>query len=157
MDEYVSSESLKDTFPCLDIVMVGGRTQEEHDANVDALLNSMKRYGWTLSEAKTIKAVPEINILGYCISNENTKPYPERLRPLLNTPAPQNAKSLKRALGMFAYYAKRVMNFSGKIPNLNSTKKFPLTSKALEELGLLKEEIAKASLRSIHENLPFVV
>ena len=58
---------------------------------------------------------------------------------------------------MFEYHAKWVMNFSDKIANLNSTKMFPLTSKALEECELLKEEIAKASLRSIHENLPFVV
>ena len=157
IDELVSSESLKDTFPYLDNMTVGGRTREEHDANVDALLNSLKRYGWTLNEAKTIKAVPEINILGYCVGNENIKPDPKRLRLLLNMPAPQDAKSLKRALGMFAYYAKWVMNFSDKIANLNSTKKFPLTSKALEKFELLKEEIAKASLRSIDENLPFVV
>ena len=151
----MSSESLKDAI--LDIVTVGGRTREEHDENVDALLKSLKRYGWTSNEAKIIEPMPEINILGYCEGNENIKPDPERLRPLLNMPTPQDVTSLKRLLGMFAYYAIWVMNFSDKIANLNSTKKFPLTSKALEELGLLKEEIAKASLQSIDENLPFVV
>ena len=76
MDELVSSESLKDTFPYLDNVTVGARTREEHDANIDALLNSLKRYGWTLNEAKTIKAVREINILGYCVGNKKYQTRP---------------------------------------------------------------------------------
>ena len=82
-------------------------------------LNSLKRCGWTLNEAKTIKAVPEINILECCVGNENIKPDLEQLHPLLNMPAPQDAKSLKQALGMLAYYIKWVMNFSDEIANLN--------------------------------------
>ena len=157
IDELVATEFLKDTFPYLDNVTVGGRTREEHDTNVTAFLNSLKKHGLTLNESKTIAAVPKINILGYCVGNGNIKPDPERLRPLLNLPAPHDVKSLKRALGLFSYYAKWVVNFSDKIFHLKSTKSFPLLPKALEEFNLLKKEIANASLSAIDENLPFVV
>jgi len=38
----VDSESLADTYPYLDNVMIGGRTQAEHDMNVQCLLEVLK-------------------------------------------------------------------------------------------------------------------
>ena len=43
MDAIVESESLADTYPYLDNVMAGGRTQAEHDANVQRLLDALAR------------------------------------------------------------------------------------------------------------------
>ena len=67
-----------------------------------------------------------INLLGYRISFGSLQPDPERLRPLLDLPAPHDKKSLQRIVGMFAYYAKWVSHFSDKIKPWNSVTKFPL-------------------------------
>ena len=112
MDALVEEDGLKGTFPYLDNVTVGGNCQEEHDENVSQFLQSIRKRGLRLNQNKTISSVSCINILGYSVGNGIIKPDPERLKPLLELPAPHNAKSLKRALGMFAYYAKWIVNFS---------------------------------------------
>ena len=157
MDELVTNSGLKDTFPYLDNVTVAGRNRKEHDTNVKALFDAFRKHGVTLNESKTVESVTEINILGYCVGNGQIKPDPDRLRPLLDLPPPKDAKALKRALGLFSYYAKWVMNFSDKILHLKTAKKFPLHANALKEFNVLKKEIAKASLQAIDENRPFVV
>ena len=86
----------------LDNVTVGGSTQAEHDANVQAFYDMIEKYGLTLNHEKSIVSVKEINMLGYLISHLTLKPDPERMRPLLNLPVPTDPKSLTRALGLFA-------------------------------------------------------
>jgi len=59
MDATVNSESLANTYPYLDNVTVGGRTQVEHDANVQRLLDALARRNMTLNESKTISSAPK--------------------------------------------------------------------------------------------------
>ena len=85
------------------------------------------------------------------------KPDPERLRPLKELPPPVDSKSLKRVLGLFAYYAKWIYQFSDKIRRLKQISTFPLGKTELTDFENLKQEIAKASLKSVDETMPFVV
>ena len=81
----------------------------------------------TFNDAKSVVAVTEIDILGYLISEGSISPDPERLRPLIELPIPKSSKELKRCLGMFAYYARWIRNFSEKIKPLTAGKMhFPL-------------------------------
>jgi len=72
----------------------------------------------TFNEAKSVVAVPQIDILGYWVSHGLVKLNPERLRPFMELPVPQNHRELKRCLGMFAYYARWIKNYSGKVKPL---------------------------------------
>ncbi|XP_064081956.1 uncharacterized protein LOC135198315 [Macrobrachium nipponense] len=109
----------------------------------------------TLNATKTIKSVHTINNLGYCVGNGVIKPDMERLRPLQEIPPPISQGSLKRAMGMFAYYAKWIQNFSAKIQPLARVKKFPLNEEALHVFELIKQELEGATLHSVDENVPF--
>ena len=157
MDDLVEKYSLCDTFPYLDNVTIGGRTKEEHDKNVEQFLKALQELNLELNKTKSIFSVDEINILGYRIGNGNIKPDPDRLRPLIELPIPHNAKSFKRALGLFSYYARWIANFSKKIESLNKAKRFPLSEEAVDDFQAIKNEIASASLSSIDEHLPFIV
>ena len=106
MDEIVEINKVKDTFSFLDNVTVGGMNQEEHDANVSAFFDVLKRRYLDLNDSKTISSVSDISILGYRVGNGTIRSDPERLLPLLDLPPPNNTKSLKRMLGLFAYYVK---------------------------------------------------
>ena len=64
---------------------------------------------------------------------------------------------MKRVLGLFAYYAKWIKEFSEKIKRLRETKSFPLNDSQINDFQNLKKEIARAALRSIDKNMPFVV
>ena len=67
IDQIVDEDGLKDTYPYLDNVTVGGRDQHEHDENVKRFLDAICKRNLTLNEEKTVASVSEINILGYCV------------------------------------------------------------------------------------------
>ena len=52
------------------------------------------------------------------MGNGMVRPDPERLRPLQELPPPTNVRSQRRVLGLFAYYAKWISNFSEKIQSI---------------------------------------
>ena len=97
--KFINEENLKDTFAYLDNVTVAGRTQLEHDINVKAFSEAIIRRKFTLNDNKTVKSVPNVNILGYIVGNMCIKPDPERMRPLIDFPPPSNLKALRRVLG----------------------------------------------------------
>ena len=76
---------------------------------------------------------------------------------MLGLPLPNNAKSLKRMLGLFAYNAKWGTNYSDKIVRLKSVTSFPLSLEAVKDFKSLKQDIANASLQALDENASFVV
>ena len=157
MDKLITDEGLKDTFPYLDDVTVAGRTKDEHDANVKAFMDVVTRKGITLNDSKSVTSTTSIKVLGYLIEDGTIKPDPERLQPLQEFPPPQNVPSLRRALGMFAYYAKWIPEFSNKIRPLINVKSFPLDKEALSAFNSVKKELETATLHPIDESLPFVV
>ena len=85
---------------------VAGRDQEEHDRNVTAFLEAIRRRKFTLNEDKTIATKSNIQLLRYVAGNGIVKPDPERLCALKEFPPPTCFKLLRRALGMFACFAK---------------------------------------------------
>ena len=106
---------------------------------------------------KSVTSVQSINIFGYHISGGIIKPDPEKLHPLKEQLPPKNSKSAKRALVMFAYYAKWIHNFSDKIRPLGENTKFPLETKVLKMFKQIKQELKVAILKPIDESLPFEV
>ena len=88
IDNVITQEDLKDTFPYLDNVTVAGVNEADHDRNVAAFLEMTKRRNITLNASKSAHPIPVIDILGYRISHNSIQPDPERLRPLQDISAP---------------------------------------------------------------------
>ena len=126
VDNVITQEGFKDTFPYLDNVTVAGVDQADHDKTIAAFLGMTKRRNITLNASKTVHSVVVINMLGYRISHNSIQPDPERLRLLQEYLYPSHAPSLRRAIGMFAYYARWIPQFSDKIRPLTDTLSFPL-------------------------------
>jgi hypothetical protein len=82
IDECIDHQKLDATYAYLDNVTVCGRTQEEHDRNVQKFYEFVDQYNLTLNHDKSVIAVQEINMLGYLISYGKLKPDPERIEPL---------------------------------------------------------------------------
>ena len=90
-------------------------------------------------------------MLCYKICDGTLQLDPERLRPLLQMPPSSDSKSLKRCLGMFAYYAKWISNYSFK----NSSTQFPMPPMVVTSFEGLKKDIAESSVKVIDDELPF--
>ena len=157
MDEFIEKHNLQDTLAYVDNVIIGGNTQAEHDLNLQQFQDAAKVDNWTYNNEKCQFSVQSIDQLGYRISKGIIKPDPERMRVLIELPVPHNCKSLERVVGMFAYYAKWIKQFSDKIKPLKSAQTFPLSSDAVSAFDMLKNDLATAGLTAIDENVPFVV
>ena len=157
MDKMIEEEGLNDTFPYLDNITVAGKDQEEHNSNVQRFLEAVRLRNLSLNQSKTVESVKSINILGYCGGDGIIKSDTERLHPLQEFPPPTNRYSLCRVVGLFAYYAKWVPQFSDWIRPLMNVASFLLDTAATAAYNLLKKELEKAALQSIDESCLFVV
>ena len=101
--------------------------------------------------------VKKITVLGYEIENGRISPDKNRLQPLLKLAEPKTLKELKQVRGLFAYYAKWIVNFSTKIRPLIDAEIFPLSHCAKRAFQTLKKDLADVTLMSIDEDRSFVL
>ena len=146
IDGIIEKEGLQGTFAYLDNIIAAGKTQDEHDKNVENFLRVVEKYGLTLNESKTIKSVTSIQTMGYLVSENTIKPDPERMAPLLNLPIPNDSGSLKRALGLFSYYSRWVDRFSDRIHSLVGSPVFPLSQECIDAFEDIKKTIADSCI-----------
>ena len=76
IDNVITQEGLKDTFPCLDNVTIAGVDKADHDRNVAAFLEMSKRRNITLNASKAVHSAPVIDIIRYRISHNSIQPDP---------------------------------------------------------------------------------
>jgi transposase InsO family protein len=157
MRDLIAENDIPGTFSYLDDILICGRSQEEHDLNLSKFKQLVSRNNLTLNESKCQYSQTVINYLGYTISNGSLQPDSDRLDPLRNLPAPTDAASLRRALGLFAYYSHWIQNFSDKIAPLLQENSFPMSDKSLRIFSDIKEDICSASLAAFDECLPVEV
>ena len=158
IDGIISQSGLQRTYINLDKITIGGISKADHDQNLKRFLDAASRLNLTFNEAKSVVAVPQIDIFGYRVSHGLVKPDPKRLRPLMELPVPQNHRELKRCLGMFADYARWIKNYSGKVKPLTiKSVAFPLSHDALAAFEQLRSELLTACLGCIDEREPFTV
>ena len=157
IDNLIDKYNLKQTYAYLDNVTVTGIDKNEHDENLKALLDAAKCEGFTFNESKSVYAVTELDLLGYRVSYNTIKLDPSRLQPLINLPFPSTKRELKRCLGLFAYYARWIKDFSTKIAPLNATETFPLSKTAELSFEMLRKGLLNACLQCINDDEPFTV
>ncbi|XP_055584973.1 uncharacterized protein K02A2.6-like [Uranotaenia lowii] len=100
----------------LDDILVSGRTQEEHDRNLDATLGRIRDYGFHLRIEKCHFSLPQIKFLGHIIDKEGLRPDPAKTRAISEMPAPTNVSQLRSYLGAINYYGR----FVGQIKELRA-------------------------------------
>ena len=157
VNDIIAAEHLSGVYVYVDNITIVGMTKEEHDKNLAEFLTAAAKYNLEFNDSKTVSGVTSIKLLGYLVSHNSIKPDPDRMQPLLGMPAPNNDKSLKSVLGLFAHYSRWVKNFSDKIHPLSHVTSFPLNDKQIKAFQLLKSEIAKAVLATPDPNLPFTL
>lgn len=153
----IEKEKLEGVYAYLDDITICGLDQADHDSKLEKFKEIATKYNLTLNMEKSEFSKTEINLLGYKICNGIIKPDSERLKPLLELPIPTNSASLKRALGMFAHYAKWIAKFSTKIHPLVSTEYYPMSNEAIDAFQSIKSEIARAAINTIDNKIPLTV
>ena len=98
----------------IDDILVTGKSEEEHLQTVDEVLSRLEAAGLRLKRDKCTFMLPSVEYLGHTISAEGLQPTTEKVRAIVDAPAPQIVSQLRSFLGWVNYYGKF-------LPKLSST------------------------------------
>ena len=157
MDKFIKKHSLVATYAYLDNITISGKTQEDHDENLNKFMSAARAENLTLNESKCEFSTRRLKILGSVIENGTISPDPDRLRPLIDLPPPQNLKELRRVMGLFAHYSQYILCFSTKLHPLSRTTSFPLSREALDAFNTLKKDIQESAMSAVDVTVPFTL
>lgn len=99
-------------FAYIDDILIYGSTQEEHDFNLNAVLQRLGEYGLRLNLDKCLFSVSSVDFLGYNVNSSGISPKTKSKEDLLNLPSPNDYASLRRIVGMFSFYRRFIPNYA---------------------------------------------
>ncbi|XP_054713060.1 uncharacterized protein K02A2.6-like [Uloborus diversus] len=98
----------------IDDILVFGKTEEEHDRRLKAVLNRAKEAGLKLSQEKSQIKQKSVKYLGYNLTNEGVSVNDDKIKAIVDFKAPTNKTELQRFLGMITYLGKFIENLSDR-------------------------------------------
>ena len=96
----------------LDDILISGKSEQEHNANLELVLNKLQKAGLRLKKSKCAFLQKSVTYLGHRIDADGIHPTQEKLTAIEEAPAPQNVSELRSYLGMLNYYHKFLKNLS---------------------------------------------
>lgn len=107
-----------------DDILVYGSSQEEHDRNLDLVLQRLQESGITLNRAKSEFNKTEITFFGCVFSKAGMKADTKKVEAIVKTKSPTNVNEVKSFLGMTNFVSRFIPNYSTIAePLCNLTKK----------------------------------
>ena len=99
-------------FAYIEDIMIFGKTLNQHNQNLEKVLQRIKELGLRLEQTKCEYLKPELEYLGYIITKEGVKPNPEKLSTIQNLKKLETIKDVQSFLTLAGYYRKFIKNFS---------------------------------------------
>ena len=103
----------------MDVIIVFGKSAEEHDENLQKTFQTIKESGLKLNKEKCEITKDNLSYFGHVLSAEGVSPGPEKVKAITELVAPTNVPELRRVIGMINY-------LGWFIPNL-ATEMHPVT------------------------------
>ncbi len=103
----------------LDDIIVFGRNEDEHEANLRRVLDKLREAGLTLKKDKCKIRLKEIKFLGFLIGEQGVRPTEDRVKAIKHAPRPTNKEELQSFLGMVNFYNRFLKDKSTIIEPLN--------------------------------------
>ena len=108
----------------LDDILIFSKTEDEHVRHVDLVLERLEQENFRLKRKKCVFGVNSVAYLGHVVSKDGLSMDPDKIKAILEWPAPKNVTELRSFLGLIGYYRKFLGNF-GEVsaPLVELTKK----------------------------------
>lgn len=136
----------------LDDVIVYGSSTAEHDANLHAVQQRLRKYNVQLNLPKCIFRQNKLLFLGHVITPEGIQIDDSQVRAITDAPAPKDATALKSFLGLAGYFSMHVRSFADVTKPMRDvlhSPEFYWTAKAEQSFKRVKSAIQKAPVLSI--------
>lgn len=143
----------------LDDLCVHGRTKDEHDKNLQKVLEAIREHGLSVNSSKCDFSKQEISFLGFIFRDGVRRPDPKRYSALREFPLPTDAKQLQRFIGMCSFFSNFVPNYTDLItPLYGKLKSFsPWSKEEAYCFDTLKQSIFDSSLHIPGSDEPLVL
>lgn len=96
----------------IDDVLVYGKTQEEHDERLMAVLQKLRKENITLNKEKCVFSSPRVKFLGQVLSKAGITADPDKITAILELPEPTNVHEVRQFLGMVNHLMKFTPNLA---------------------------------------------
>ena len=126
----------------MDDVLIMGNDLEEHDNNLNEVLNRIEEAGMTLNKDKCKFRKEEVEFLGYKI-DKNGINAGEKIQGLRDFPRPNNVKGVRSFLGLINQYAR----FSSEIEETSH----PIRELRKKNIVFIWEEAQENSFRELKD------
>ena len=91
-------------FVYLDDLLIASSSQEEHEADVKAVLDRLKKHGLVINREKCVFSARQVEYLGHLVTEEGLQPLPARVEAIAAFPPPTTRAELQGFLGMVNFY-----------------------------------------------------
>ena len=99
----------------LDDVLVIGSTIEEHNHNLERVLECVRKVGLRLKSKKCKFGQPFVLYLGHVVSEHGVKTDPQKVKAVQGYTVPRDVKALRSFLGLASNYRRFVPAFSSSV------------------------------------------
>ena len=103
-----------------DDILILTETVQEHNETLRKVLNALKEAGVKLNIKKCEFFTDQVQYLGHIFDKDGVKPNPDKVRAILDAPAPRDLKQLQSLVGLCNFYSKFIPNFTNVFAPLYS-------------------------------------
>ena len=96
----------------IDDVLVHSKNMKDHKSHLQQVFHRLSEAGLTLRGRKCTIAVSQVNYLGHQFTKSGLIPDNSKVQAVNNWPAPTDASSLRKFLGLASYYRRYIAQFS---------------------------------------------
>ncbi|XP_049333824.1 uncharacterized protein K02A2.6-like [Astyanax mexicanus] len=104
----------------LDDILVTGCTDTEHLQHLDAVLGRLEEFGLRFEKDKCEFFKDSLEYLGHIIDSAGLHKSPEKMRAIVEAPAPISLTQLRSFLGLINYYGRFIPNLATILNPLNA-------------------------------------
>jgi RNA:NAD 2'-phosphotransferase (TPT1/KptA family) len=120
---YILSENegplMKYALAYLDDLLIFSPNIDTHFEHLEEVFRRLRSSKMKLNPSKCVFLVPDLIFLGNKICEGGIGPDPDKVKSMLEYPAPTNQKKLRSVLGLFQFYKKFIPGYSQKVIPLN--------------------------------------
>ncbi len=160
MDKVLHGLSFQSILCYLDDCVLYSETFEQHLSDLSTVFDRFRRAGLRLNAKKCAFARSRCIFLGHEISADGISPPADRVKAILDYPAPRDAKETRRLMGLLNWFRKYIPSFSALAAPINKLLKrdipFHWGADQDQALGELKSRLANSEVLAFPDfSLPF--